>query len=204
MNVNRNICYPKSFYIVSCIFFLASSACHVPTIRTRGCQVSSPEHTLVCLDVPFIRQTKDRDCGPTSLSILLRTYGYAFREPSLWTIYDRGLGTLPVQIERWLKAKKIPYEKVDPEPQELIQHLKKGTPIIVLLRLSRGPLRLFHYVVIVGVELIHNAPFQWFIHNGTRAYYPVSAETFLQQWKRAHSWGIVLKRSHVQKATQYE
>ncbi|MCS7312602.1 MAG: hypothetical protein NZ742_06780 [Acidobacteria bacterium] len=149
------------------------------------------------LDVPFYAQRQDRDCGITSLRILLTFYGWASARTALETV-EAPQGLMPLEIERFLRDHGVAYRVLPGTPEALTEAVRSGQPVLLLLNLSRGPYRRFHYVVAVGVEIGDNGRVQaFFIHDGRTPARRVSAAWLTDRWNRAHGWAIVLELRQV-------
>ncbi len=166
----------RSFFIIA----LAMAGCG-PTAARR--QV---------LDVPFYAQRQDRDCGVTSLRVLLTYYGLASARAALETV-EAPRGLMPLEVEGFLRAHGVAYQVLPGTPSALTQAVRSGRPVLLLLNLSRGPYRRFHYVVVVGVETDDRGWARaFFIHDGRTPARRVSASWLTDRWTRAHGWAVVV------------
>ncbi len=149
-----------------------------------------PGATIVRLEVPFIAQQTDRDCGRTSLRIVLRYAGIALDPEDL----GRPEGVLPFEIEQYLQDHGIPFTHTAARPDALLNVLYRGQPVLLLLNLSRGPWQRYHYVVLVGAVVRRGRIHAWQIHDGRTPYRVVSARWLWSRWAGAHFWGVVIQR----------
>ena len=161
-------------------------------LRSTSMGGAGPTHE-VRLRVPFLSQGGDRDCGPTSLLILLRWAGHPGQRRDLVELEISALGVLPVQIEKWLQARGIPYQRLAGRWTELTRVVSRGIPVMVLWNRSQGPLRSFHYVVVVGYRETREGD-AVLVHDGREAYRAVSWNRFRTWWMRARYWNLYLTR----------
>jgi len=144
------------------------------------------------LDVPFYAQRQDRDCGITSLRVLLTYHGLESARAALATV-EAPQGLMPLEVERFLHDHGVAYRVLPGTPTALTEAVRSGQPVLLLLNLSRGPYRRFHYVVVVGVETDESGQVRaFFVHDGRTAARRVSASWLTDRWTRAHRWAIVL------------
>ena len=156
-----------------------------------ACRSGMPRNaTVIRLDVPFIAQQTDRDCGRTSLRIVLRYFGIALDPDDL----GRPEGVLPFEIEQYLRDHNISYTRVHARPETLLNVLSDGRPVLLLLNLSTGPWQRYHYVVLVGAIVRKGQVHAWQIHDGRTPYRTVSARWLWSHWAGAYFWGVVMNK----------
>lgn len=136
-----------------------SSAAVLIVLLVWGCTPfrPAPEHLLrdsssVRLDVPYVPQAQDNDCGPAALASLFRFYG---QETSLEEItreiYLPVLNrTLLPDMENF--ARDLGFETLSGrgDVSLLKQSLEEGRPVIVLLEAGPGMIRRPHYIIVTG------------------------------------------------------
>lgn len=163
----------------------------IVSLSLGGCGPTAAHRQV--LDVPFYAQQQDRDCGITSLRILLTYHGVESARTALETV-EASQGLMPLEVEGFLRDHGVTYRVLPGTPAALIEAVRSGQPVLLLLNLSRGPYRRFHYVVVVGVETDDNGPARaFFIHDGRTPARRVSASWLTDRWTRAHGWAIVLR-----------
>lgn len=163
---------------VVCIYFLLLETCG-----------SATAHRYV-LDVPFFAQQEDRDCGITSLRVLLTYSGDRAALAALETL-RAPQGLMPVEIEQFLQTHGVPFRRLGGSSPDLMEAIRSATPVLALLNLSRGPYRRFHYVVIVGLETDDRGSVRAFlIHDGRTPARRVTESWFRTRWERARAWAI--------------
>lgn len=147
-------------------------------------------------NVPFIQQQEDRDCGPTSLRILLAFDGIPAN--GIETIYRKPWGTLPLSIEKWLKERHIFFCQDAQTLERLRIVLQAKRPLMVLLNRSKGPIRNYHYVVVVGLQK-SEGNMNVLVHDGKKAYQRIPIRRFETWWHKAKNWHIYLKPREVKR-----
>lgn len=163
----------------------------IVSLSLGGCGPTTAHRQL--LDVPFYAQRQDRDCGVTSLRVLLSYHGRATALAALETV-EAPQGLMPLEVERFLRDHAIAYQVLPATPVALTEAVRSGRPVLLLLNLSRGPYRRFHYVVVVGVETDDDGPARaFFIHDGRTPTRRVSAAWLTDRWTWARGWAIVLR-----------
>jgi predicted double-glycine peptidase len=148
----------------------------------------------VWLDVPFLKQEKD-GCGAASIAMVMQYWqaqqGKAANDSSdplqiqrtLYSAKAHGIHTS--DMERYFQAKGFPTFTIRGEWQDLEQHLGKGRPLIVALKLTSGAA--LHYVVVAGLgpEMVMiNDPAQRKLLQQDRA-------SFEQEWRAAGKWTLL-------------
>jgi hypothetical protein len=103
-------------------------------------------------------------------------------------------GLMPLEIEGFLRTHGVAYRRVTGDPAALTATIQSGRPVLLLLNLSRGPYRRFHYVVVVGVETQGNGPARaFFIHDGRRPARRVAASWLIDRWTRSYGWAVFIE-----------
>ncbi|GBC85781.1 hypothetical protein HRbin11_02234 [bacterium HR11] len=162
----------------------------VAALGLSGCGPTAAHRQV--LDLPFYAQQQDRDCGVTSLRILLTYYGFESARTALETL-TAPQGLMPLEVEGFLRAHGVAYRVLPGTAADLTAAVRAGRPVLLLLNLSRGPYRRFHYVVVVGVETEDDGSARaFFIHDGRTPARRVSAAWLTDRWTRAHGWAIVM------------
>ncbi len=153
-------------------------------------RTDSPSLDELSLKVPFVHQKADRDCGPTALKMLLK-YDHQ-PTTTVESIYQPRLGTLPPALLHWLADHRIPFKTDANTLERLIQRLQSGRPVLVLWNRSRGRIRNYHFVVVVGfLKQQKKVPIIQ-VHDGTQSFRPVPVEQFKRWWQRARYWNVYL------------
>jgi len=171
--------------------WIAGSLGLIALIALTGCGSTSAHRRI--LDVPFYAQQQDRDCGLTSLRILLTHAGLENLRAALETV-EAPQGLMPLEVEGFLRTHGVAYRRVPGDSAALTATIQSGRPVLLLLNLSRGPYRRFHYVVVVGVETEGDGPARaFFIHDGRRPARRVAASWLIDRWTRAYGWAVVIE-----------
>jgi ABC-type bacteriocin/lantibiotic exporter with double-glycine peptidase domain len=151
------------------------------------------EPTGVWLDVPFVAQEKN-GCGAASIAMLIE-YWQRERGQSgdidaraihrdLYSAVARGVHASDLQ--RYLRGRGFRTYAFSGEWEDLLNHLRKGRPLIVALKSGRDDL---HYVVATGIDPEQGLVFK---HDpaGRKLMKQHRAE-FENQWQRAGNWTLL-------------
>ncbi len=152
---------------------------------------------MIVLEVPYYKQQEWYTCGPACLRMILKCIGTsASEEEIVKACGTTELGTTPSQLVKGSKvfgfdADALKYEDID----DLIQALKCGNPIIVLLDagiLYGGVQGFGHFVVITGFdnnEIRYHDPD---IPDGQDA--KCNIDKFIQAWSALKCWVIKFQK----------
>jgi predicted double-glycine peptidase len=155
------------------------------------------EDSGVWLDVPFVKQEKD-GCGAASIAMVLqywlnrqdRADSHSVDAAEIHReLYDPGArGVYASAMERYFKQRGFNAFAFRGEWDDLLNHLRKGRPLIVALKpLEAGaPL---HYVVVAGLDppaglVLLNDPARRKLLKQDRA-------DFEKQWSGADKWTLL-------------
>ena len=102
----------------------------------------------------IILEQFDRDCGPTSVEMVLHYYGYpGISQGAIWKkgdIHTIHVGTFPSELKQALDGLKVPVDWfVGANYSALKQYISQNKPCIILLQ--KG-LKAYHWVVVVGYD----------------------------------------------------
>jgi ABC-type bacteriocin/lantibiotic exporter with double-glycine peptidase domain len=151
----------------------------------------------VCIDVPFVAQTKD-GCGSASISMVIRYWENKGRrtvtasadpEKIQAALFSPGTGGIPASMmQKYFQDAGYRVFSFQGEWSDLRHHLEQGRPLVAALRASgpRGPL---HYVVLVGIDwergyVFVNDPAQ-------QKMLRISREGFESEWSSTHNWTLL-------------
>jgi predicted double-glycine peptidase len=155
------------------------------------------EDSGVWLDVPFVKQEKD-GCGAASIAMVmqywLKRQGRADSESVDAAEIHRSLyapgarGVYASAMERYFKQRGFNVFAFRGEWDDLLNHLRKGRPLIVALKPSEAGAPL-HYVVVAGMDtpaglVMLNDPAQRKLLKQDRA-------DFEKQWSGANKWTLL-------------
>ena len=140
-------------------------------------------------DVPFHRQLRDH-CGPVSLAATLNFLGDPITpEQVAADVFREDLsGTTNLDMALYPRRRGFATRFFAGDPDDLLRAVNEGRPRIVMLDRGLGPVRVNHFVVVVGY-----APDAVLLHDGVNAYAPMAWDTFLQQWGRAKFWTLDIR-----------
>jgi len=155
------------------------------------------EGTGIWLDVPYVRQTED-GCGSAAISMILQywnAHGAAIDsqradataiQKQLYS--SKGRGIFASDMQAYFKNEGFRVFPLDGNWNDLLEHLKKGRPLIVSLQPSRAKAPL-HYVVVTGIDWQSEAVF---IDDPARGkLLRVAREDFEKQWRPNRNWMLL-------------
>lgn len=161
-----------------------------------GCSPFKPlaEHVrqsedTILLEVPYIPQARDNDCGPAALSSVLAYYGNAVAlEDITDEIYIPALGrTLLPDMENFARARDFETFSGRGTIESLKQAINSGKPVIVFMEASPGLISRPHYIVVTGYTL------SGFIsHAGVMEDAFVDFEEFDQRWQAMNRLHLII------------
>jgi ABC-type bacteriocin/lantibiotic exporter with double-glycine peptidase domain len=176
------------FYRLATLAVLSFGLCGVLT---------AAEDSGVWLDVPFVSQEKD-GCGAASVAMVMQ---YWFKRQDRAdsenvdaaeihrALYSPGArGVYATAMERYFKQRGFNTYAFHGEWEDLLNHLRKGRPLIVALKPSEAGAPL-HYVVVAGLDpqaglVLLNDPARRKLLKQDRA-------DFEKQWSGVNKWTLL-------------
>lgn len=142
------------------------------------------------LDVPFVPQNQEHDCGPAALASILASKGRALPlETITREVFTPALGrTLLPDMENYARRLGLRPVTGSGDLDLLKQRITADIPVILLLDMGRMMTSRGHYVVLVG-----HAPGGFLIHTGHEAYQFIASETLKQRWSRMNNLYLYLE-----------
>lgn len=143
----------------------------------------------VQVPVAFFPQERYQ-CGPAALSMALDHTGEKIAPRDLVSqVYtpERKGSLQPAMITAARRHGRVAYPIHGLEA--LAAELEAGRPVIVLQNLGLGWFPQWHYAVAIGLE---PAESQIRLHSGTTPHYRMDLRTFMNTWRRADTWGLVV------------
>lgn len=149
------------------------------------------------LDVPFVKQPNE-GCGAASIAMVMQYWLKEQRPLALESINVEGIqralyvpgtrGIYASAMERYFKQNGFRTFSFRGEWKDLLQHLKKGRPLIVALK-PPGFDRPLHYVVVAGMDwenqiVLVNDPAQRKLLKHDRS-------AFEKQWSATGKWTLL-------------
>jgi peptidase C39-like protein len=160
--------------------------------RLAGAPIAMRRAVWTALDVPIVRQTRER-CGQAALAMVLRYYRAdpaALREAD--DAYDPVLrGSLITDLAA--AARRAGYEAAVATltPDSLIELLNDGVPPILLYENGLGPARFNHFGVVTGWDATHSA---FTLHDGTARPRVTRRDDLVRQWETAGSLALIVRQ----------
>jgi tetratricopeptide (TPR) repeat protein len=143
-------------------------------------------------DVPFFPQ-KAYQCGPAALAAALNSSGVAVSAqelvPRVYTPERKG------SLQSGMVGAARRYERLAYPVHELnclLRQVASDRPVIVMQNLGLSWLPRWHYAVVVGYDLTHE---HIILNTGSRQAHPVKLSVFLNTWRRADQWGLLVIRA---------
>ena len=171
--------------------------CLVLACCACGLAVATTVAAGVWLDVPFVRQEKD-GCGAASIAMVMqywqRQQNKAANDESdpkkiQQSLYSKQAhGIYASDAETYLRQHGFRTFAFQGKWDDLRQHLEKGRPLIVALKLNSGS-ALLHYVVAAGIDrepelVLVNDP-------AARKLLKQARSDFEREWKGAGNWTLL-------------
>lgn len=145
----------------------------------------------VLLDVPFIKQEKD-GCGAATLAMVMQYWqrkqgriATVNADDILHALYSRRAhGIYASDMEQYLKEHGFRTFALRGEWSDLKDHLEKGRPLIVALKITRDDM---HYVVVTGMDqdvVLKHDPADRKLRKQHRS-------EFEKEWKGSGNWMLL-------------
>ena len=123
-----------------------------------------------------------RGCGPFAIASALDAHGHSLDNSTfadLVTLDPEGNGTSPDTVMGYLKKFFHVTARSQASVSELIQHLDKGLPVLIVVEVEDDP----HWALVTGYETDHdNNPVSWTLTDNGFVNGPVSNSNFLTMW----------------------
>ncbi|SDB33274.1 Peptidase C39 family protein [Desulfonatronum thiosulfatophilum] len=144
----------------------------------------------VFLNVPFVPQSRQDDCGPAALASVLMFRGH---NPSLDDItrdvFTPALGrTLLPDMENHARDLGFQTKAGRGDPELLKDRINNGSPVIILLEMGRGALSRGHYVVVFG----HTRE-GYLMHVGELSNVLMPTDELVSRWGRMNNLYLVVE-----------
>lgn len=139
--------------------------------------------------IPFFPQEKFQ-CGPAALAMALSWSGVQVtpRELKAEVYTPSRKGSLQsAMIAAARRRDRIAY--LLPDPEALIDEVAAGHPVIVLQNLGLSWYPVWHYAVVVGMDLAKD---NVILHSGKRRCKLLAVEVFERTWARSGFWGLLV------------
>ena len=165
--------------------------------RSTGINWSSPsrdlEKSYLLNDIPFFPQVASQ-CGPAALAMALVWSGVPVSPDDLasevFTPSRKG-SLQSAMIGAARRHDRIAYGLS--EPEALIDEVAAGNPVIVLQNLGLSWYQVWHYAVVIGLDL---AKGNVILHSGTTPHKEISLTVFERTWARSDYWGLLVLPPH--------
>lgn len=152
-----------------------------------------PAHSLsegFYLEVPYIRQVKNY-CGPAALTTVFRYWKKPADQHELAGQFlpFPGKGLSGSQLKELAASYNFTSYSFSGSKEAVLEHLRKGRPLIVALSSSRL-LNMNHYVVLVGWDEKEQ---EWIVHDPADGpYRRLAAGRFLDRWSDLDNWTLLV------------
>lgn len=133
-------------------------------------------------------------CGPAALATLLNASGMPVQPDELVDqVYlpQRRGSVQPEMVAAVRRHGRIPY-RLRPGLDALLEELDVGRPVLVLQNLGLDWLPQWHYAVVIGLDPARETVI---LRSGTRPREMLSLRRFLNGWRRAGEWALVVLRA---------
>lgn len=139
--------------------------------------------------IPFFPQA-EYQCGPAALAMALAWSGVHISPDDLTAAVftpSRKGSLQSAMIAAGRRQARIVYPLSGPEA--LVAEVAAGHPVIVLQNLGLAWYPVWHYAVVVGLDLTKG---NLILHSGTTPHKPVALKTFAHTWARSGYWGLLV------------
>lgn len=129
-------------------------------------------------------------CGPAALAMALDATGHPITPEDLVSqVYtpERKGSLQPAMISATRRHGRVAYPIQGLEA--LAKELEAGRPVVVLQNLGFGWFPQWHYAVAIGLDPEAR---EILLHSGTTPHYRMPLRTFMNTWRRAETWGLVV------------
>jgi ABC-type bacteriocin/lantibiotic exporter with double-glycine peptidase domain len=104
-------------------------------------------------------------------------------------IYSRSAkGTLDLDMLFYAQRKGLYAERYSGSMDDLIEKIKAGYPLIVLVDLGYGPIQINHFMVVIGYNQSGVI-----VNSGREERRFISSAEFERIWKRTGNWTLLIK-----------
>lgn len=155
--------------------------------------LSSPpaglSRTVELQQVPFFPQERYQ-CGPAALATVLSWSGVTITpEQLIAEVYlPQRHGSLQVELTAAARQhRRVPYVLAQ-DLQAVLDEVRGGHPVLVLLNLGLSWYPVWHYAVVAGFDLQHDLIV---LRSGTERRDVISLELFERTWRRSKRWAMV-------------
>lgn len=152
----------------------------------------SKEGGFMIKGVPFISQQKYY-CGPASLAMVLNFWGGKFNQDEIAKeLYIEELkGTLNFDLEFYSRHKGYRAKSARGTLEELKALILQGKPVIILEDLGMGPIKKWHYSVVVGYNNNRKVIIS---HSGVEDYHITEYSSLLDTWGKSNKWMLIIEK----------
>lgn len=178
------VCLISALYLSGC-----ATAPQWPTTEA-GIPVKGLDHRQRLQTVPFYPQERYQ-CGPAALAMMLNTQGY---QTSPEALKDRVYlperhGTLQVELVSAARDYNLVVYPLAKDVKALMQEVAAGHPVLVMqnLRLDWWPQ--WHFAVVIGFDPQSRS---LILNTDTRHANEQPLTVFMNTWKRADQWAVVM------------
>jgi len=139
--------------------------------------------------VPFYPQERYQ-CGPAALATVLTWSGVAIKPEDLVAeVYlPQRHGSLQVEMAAAARHHGRVSYILAPDLQAVLEEVRAGHPVVVLLNLGLSWYPRWHYAVVVGFDLQRDL---LVLRSGTERRDVISLELFERMWRRGERWALV-------------
>jgi len=185
---------PKTARVISGGFFI------LYLLTISGCSTLQTDRVLQTADafpqpvelttVPFFPQ-EEYQCGPASLAMVLNATNASVTPTELIPeVYlPERQGSLQIEMVASVRRHgRIPYV-LRPQLESVLAEVASGNPVLILQNLSFWWYPKWHYAVVVGFDLSHDAIV---LRSGREERHVIPLELFEHTWRRSDYWAMVV------------
>ena len=172
------------------VMLLCGCAAHLQASRLLSSPPAGFSRAVELRQVPFFPQERYQ-CGPAALATVLKWSGVSITPEQLTDEVYLPARHGSLQVELTAAARhhhRVPYV-LAPDLQAVLEEVRDGHPVLVLLNLGLSWYPVWHYAVVVGFDLQRDVIV---LRSGTKRRDELSLELFERTWRRSKRWAVVV------------
>lgn len=171
------------------LLLLSGCAAHLQATKLSATPPAELDRAVELEQVPFYPQQRYQ-CGPAALATVMNWSGVAIDPQDLVAeVYlPQRHGSLQVEMAAAARHHGRVSYILAQDLQDVLQEVRAGHPVVVLLNLGLSWYPRWHYAVVVGFDLRRD---YMVLRSGTERRDVISLELFERMWRRGQRWAMV-------------
>jgi tetratricopeptide (TPR) repeat protein len=176
--------------MLAALLLLSGCASHLQAVKLITSPPAEFAQGVELEQVPFFAQERYQ-CGPAALATALDWSGAAVKpEDLIAEVYlPQRHGSLQVEMAAAARHHGRVSYILEQDLQAVLEEIRAGHPVVVLLNLGLSWYPRWHYAVAVGFDLRRDL---LVLRSGTERRDVVSLELFERMWRRGKRWALVV------------